>query len=257
MKIWALADLHLSFGIENKKMDVFGDKWINHPDKIKKNWEALVAPEDLVLIAGDISWGLKPEQVMPDLEWIHALPGTKVMSRGNHDLWWKSKSKVRKMLPESIHIIHNDAFTLGDISIGGTRLWDHPDLNYYKFIDMQEIEGVNIKKKEYSEATVRHDAKIFSNELDRLCRSLDAMDRKAKRKILMIHYPPIPPDRSDNEFSRLIKDYEIETVIYGHLHNLYPDAPVNFEKDGTRYICTACDFMNFCPIELVPKSAAL
>ena len=54
---------------------------------------------------------LKPEQVMPDLEWIHALPGTKVMSRGNHDLWWKSKSKVRKMLPESIHVIHNDAFT--------------------------------------------------------------------------------------------------------------------------------------------------
>ena len=147
MRVWALSDLHLSFGVKGKEMDVFGEKWINHPEKVKKNWEALIKPEDLVLIAGDISWGLKPEEVIPDLEWIDQLPGIKVMSKGNHDMWWKSASKVRALLPESIHIIHNDAFTINGISIGGTRLWDHPDLNYYKFIDIQEIKGVNIKKK--------------------------------------------------------------------------------------------------------------
>jgi len=251
MKVYALADVHLSFGTPNKKMDVFGPKWQDHPDKIKKNWEEVVRPEDLVLIAGDISWGLKPEQVQPDLDWIDSLPGTKVMSKGNHDLWWKSGSKVRAILPPSIHVIHNDAFTTGDISIAGTRLWDHPDLNYYKYIDMKEIDGVNIKKKEYNAATISHDAKIFENELDRLARSLDAMDHNAKHKILMIHYPPIPPDRSDNEFSRLIKDFGIEVCVYGHLHNLFPDAPVNFEKDGTRYLCTACDFLNFRPIQIL------
>ena len=253
MKVWALADLHLSFGTPNKKMDVFGPKWVNHPDKIRRNWLSLIGPDDLVLIAGDISWGLKPEQVKPDLDWIHELPGTKVMSKGNHDLWWHSGSKVRKILPPSIQIINNDALTINGITIGGTRLWDHPDLNYYKYIDMKEIKGVNIKKKVYDESTVRHDEKIFQNELDRLCRSLDAMDHTAKTRILMIHYPPIPPDRSDNEFSRLIKDYNIDVCLYGHLHNLYPDAPVNFEKDGTRYLCTACDYLNFCPIEILEK----
>jgi predicted phosphohydrolase len=251
MNVWTISDLHLSFGTPDKKMDVFGENWHNHPDKIKAHWEHLIRPDDLVLIAGDISWGLKLENAIPDLEWIDALPGKKVLSRGNHDLWWKSASSVRKVLPPSLSIIHNDAYNYGDISIGGTRLWDHPDLNYYKFIDMKEIKGVNIKKKEYSNVEVAHDQKIFQNELDRLCMSLDAMNRNAKYKILMIHYPPIPPDRSDNEFSRLIKDTGITHCIYGHLHNLYPDAPVNFTKDGTKYICSACDYINFCPIRLL------
>lgn len=251
MNVWTISDLHLSFGTPNKNMDVFGEKWKNHPEKIKANWERLIKKDDLVLIAGDISWALKPDSALPDLEWIDSLPGIKVMSKGNHDLWWKSSTKVRNILPPSIQIIHNDAFTINDITIGGTRLWDHPDLNYYKYIDMQEIDGVNIKKKEYSDKEIAKDAKIFKNELDRLARSIDAMDRSAKHRILMIHYPPIPPDRSDNEFSRLIKDAEIEICIYGHLHNLYPDAPVNFEKDGTKYLCTACDFINFVPIKLL------
>lgn len=251
MNVWTISDLHLSFGTPNKNMDVFGDKWKNHPDKIKAHWEKLIKKEDLVLIAGDISWALKAEDVTPDLEWIDALPGTKVMSKGNHDLWWKSSSKVRKILPPSIHIIHNDAFTINGVTIGGTRLWDHPDLNYYKYIDMKEIDGVNIKKKEYTKEAIAHDAKIFKNELDRLARSLDAMDPTAKHRILMIHYPPVPTDRSDNEFSRLIKDAGIDICIYGHLHNLFPDAPVNFTKDGTKYICTACDFLDFCPIQLI------
>lgn len=253
MKVWTISDLHLSFGTPNKSMDVFGEKWKNHPEKIKKNWEKVVKNEDLVLIAGDISWAMKTENALPDLEWIHALPGTKIMSKGNHDHWWKSAAKIRKILPPSMHIIHNDAFTIGDITIGGARLWDHPDLNYYKFIDIKEIEGVNIKKKEYTKEAIAHDAKIFKNELDRLSWSLDAMDKSAKHKILMIHYPPIPPDRSDNEFSRLIQNAGIDICIYGHLHNLFPDAPVNFTKDGTKYLCTACDYLDFSPIQLLYK----
>ena len=248
MKVWALADTHLSFDTPNKKMDVFGDKWKDHPDKIKKNWEELIKEEDLVLIAGDISWAMRPENAKSDLDWIGTLPGTKVISKGNHDLWWKSASKVREVLPPSIHVIHNDAFTIGDISIGGTRLWDHPDLNYYKYIEIQDIKGVNIKKKEYTKETLAHDHKIFENELDRLAWSMDAMDTGAKHRILMIHYPPVPVDRSDNEFTRLIKNENIEVCVYGHLHNLYPDAPVNFTKDGTKYYCTAADYLDFKPI---------
>ena len=251
MNVWTISDLHLSFGTPNKNMDVFGDKWKNHPDKIAENWKKVINHDDLVLIAGDISWAMKTEDAIPDLEWIDKLPGIKLMSRGNHDLWWKSASKVRKILPPSIHIIHNDAFTKDDVTIGGTRLWDHPELNYYQYIEMKEVEGVNIKKKEYSNEELAHDAKIFNNELDRLSWSLDAMDRSAKYRILMIHYPPIPADLSDNAFSRLIKDAEIDICIYGHLHNLYPDAPVNFTKDGTKYFCTACDYLNFSPIKLI------
>jgi predicted phosphohydrolase len=256
MKIWTISDLHLSFGTPNKKMDVFGSKWINHPDKIKEHWQKVIKEEDLVLIAGDISWGLKLEDAAPDFAWIDALNGTKLMTKGNHDLWWKSIGKIRSVLPPSIHVIQNDAFTKNDITIAGTRLWDHPDINYYKYIDMKEISGVNIKKKEFTKEIMAQDQKIFKNELDRLAWSLDAMDKNAKHRIVMVHYPPIPTDRSDNEFSRLIKNFEIDICIYGHLHNLFPDAPVNFTKDNTLYLCTACDYLNFMPLELILEKSA-
>ncbi len=99
MAVWALADLHLSFGVPGKSMDLFGDKWAGHPEKIRTHWLRLIAPDDLVLLPGDISWAMHTEDAQPDLDFIAALPGTKVMIRGNHDYWWNSLNKVEKILP--------------------------------------------------------------------------------------------------------------------------------------------------------------
>ena len=89
MKIFAISDLHLAFN-ENidKPMDKFGEGWENHAERLKAAWEELITDGDLVLIPGDISWGLKLEEAIADFEWLHSLPGTKIISKGNHDLWW-------------------------------------------------------------------------------------------------------------------------------------------------------------------------
>ena len=108
MKIFAISDLHLSFMVE-KPMDIFGGNWENYTDKIKANWEKLVGDDDVVLIAGDISWAMKMEETKKDLEFIHSLPGKKVIIRGNHEYWWHSISKVRSILPESIFALQNDS----------------------------------------------------------------------------------------------------------------------------------------------------
>ena len=105
MNIWAIADLHLAFGDPKKDMGVFGPSWEGYAEKIRTHWVSLVAPQDLVLIPGDISWAMDLQTARTDLEWIDALPGTKVMIKGNHDYWWSSLSKVRVMLPPNIHII--------------------------------------------------------------------------------------------------------------------------------------------------------
>ena len=34
------------------------------------------------------------EDAMKDLEWIDALPGQKLMIKGNHDYWWPSNAKL-------------------------------------------------------------------------------------------------------------------------------------------------------------------
>ena len=60
MKIYAISDLHLSLSGE-KPMDIFGDKWGGYLEKIEYDWNSKVGDDDVVLIAGDISWAMKLE----------------------------------------------------------------------------------------------------------------------------------------------------------------------------------------------------
>src|SRR3990167_7199570 len=120
-KIWALSDPHLACAIPSKNMNVFGPLWDHYMDKIASHWKERVEPEDLVLIPGDISWAMHLEQALPDLAWIDALPGTKLLLEGNHDFWWSSRAKMTKIMPPSIHFLSNSVFNWHDVSIGGTR----------------------------------------------------------------------------------------------------------------------------------------
>lgn len=142
MKIYAISDLHLSNSCD-KPMDVFGGHWENYVSKIKENWKAKVAEDDLVLIAGDISWAMKLEEATSDLEWIDELPGKKIIIKGNHEYWWKSISAVRELLPESIMAIQNDAIKIDNYVICGTRGWNVPEEGK-EFLD----EDLKIYKRE-------------------------------------------------------------------------------------------------------------
>lgn len=139
MAVWAIADLHLSFGVSGKRMDCFGPAWIDHHQKIAANWRACVAPDDLVLIAGDISWALRLTEALPDLQWLDALPGEKLLVRGNHDLWWpKSRTKLAGVLPGSLHFLHRSAFRWRNVAVAGSRLWDIPGLRFDAIVQASE-----------------------------------------------------------------------------------------------------------------------
>ena len=127
MKLFAIADLHLSFAV-NKPMDVFGQAWENHPEKIRREWLETVGQEDVVLIPGDISWAMRLSEAQPDFAFLQELPGTKVIIRGNHDYWWSSLSKVRQALPPSVIPLQNTSAVFGGVGIAGTRLWIDPSL---------------------------------------------------------------------------------------------------------------------------------
>ena len=109
MAIYAIGDLHLS-GDSDKPMDIFGEHWVDHGDKIKASWLEKVKKDDAVLIPGDISWAMTLEKAMVDLEWIAHLPGTKYLIRGNHDYWWKSITKLNSLF-DSMNFIQNNSFT--------------------------------------------------------------------------------------------------------------------------------------------------
>lgn len=239
--IWALADLHLAFSDPNKKMDFFGGNWENYTDKIEKNWRSKIKSEDLVLLPGDISWALKLASAAPDLEWIHALPGTKVMIKGNHDLWWDSISKLREALPPSIHAIQNDLFTWNGFEIGGARLWDTPEYNYNKYVVFKENPRAKLK-----EATSPDDnEKIFVRELSRLETSLKMM--KGPRRIAMIHYPPLSAELEPSRTSALLEKYKINHAVFGHIHQVPRGIIPMGELNGVHYHFVAADYLDFDP----------
>lgn len=222
MKVFALSDLHLSINT-NKPMNIFGPVWENYWEVICQDWQEKVSDEDLVLIAGDISWGMKLEEALEDIKEIAKLPGKKILTRGNHDYWWKSISSIRNSLPQNIFALQNDAIKFGNYIICGTRGWTVP---------------------EYLEQQTEEDKKLYSREVIRLELSLkSALDlKKADDHIIcMIHYPPFNAKTEDSEFTKLFEKYGVEKVIYGHLHGKCGRTIIKNNKNGIDYYLTSCD----------------
>ena len=245
MAIWALADLHLSFGTPGKEMGVFGQEWERHYQKIETNWRERISQDDLVLIAGDISWAMKAAEAVPDLEWIDRLPGAKAMIRGNHDYWWSSLSKVEKVCPPSIHPIHHNIFRFGDIEVGGSRLWDTPEYGFNAFIEMKDFPQIKHKPESAEEAE-----KIFLRELGRLEMSLKMFSKNAKKRIVMTHYPPISADLAPSRAATLLEEYGVDACVFGHLHNAKPGSLPFGTARGISYYLTSCDYLNFTPMKI-------
>ncbi len=248
MKIFAIADLHLSISTPEKTMEDFGSCWKNYMNRIKENWEKLITNNDLVLISGDISWAIKLEKAVEDLKWIDNLPGKKIIIRGNHDYWWPTKSKLKAVLPPSIQIIQNDSIAINDISIGGSRLWDAPDISFNSYINFAE----NPHAKKDIEEDIQKDLslKIYERELLRLEQSLSTLDKNAKLKIAMTHYPPLSADLKDSRATKLLEKYNVDISIFGHLHNVKKEKKLFGEKNSIKYILTSADYIDFNPIEI-------
>ena len=227
MKIWGISDLHLSFS-SDKPMDIFGEHWRNHAEKMAEHWDALVSREDFVLVPGDLSWAMKLSEAEKDLAWIGERPGTKVLVKGNHDLWWSAIGKVRAAIPRSCVALQNDAIDVGDVVIAGSRCWSAPG------------------SFDYTE----HDEKIYLRELERLRMSLDkALSIANGRPIIAaIHYPPFTVRKENTLFADLLEKYPVRICVYGHLHGQKSfQYAFEGERNGITYMMLSCDYLNFKP----------
>jgi predicted phosphohydrolase len=245
MSIFAIADLHLAFSVPDKSMEVFGKPWENYEKLIEEAWKSSITNSDLVLIPGDISWAKTLDQALIDLNWIDALPGTKLILRGNHDYWWSSITKVRQALPRSIHAIQNDAFHWKDASIAGSRLWDTNEFSFKNCVEY--VTNDRIKKMEEPEKPEEQEG-IFLRELGRLELSLKQLKPSAKLKIAMTHYPPIGPDLKPSRASLLLEKYGIHQCVFGHLHSVKQNLMMLGEKNNIYYHLIAADYLRFKPL---------
>lgn len=230
MKVFAISDLHLSIN-SNKPMNIFGPVWENYLDKIEQSWNKLVSDDDVVLISGDTSWAMKLNDAIPDLNYISQFKGKKIILRGNHDYWWSSISGVRSVLKQNMFAIQNDAIKIGDTIFCGTRGWTVPETTH----------------------KTPDDEKIYNREVIRLGLSLqDAkrLQQNNEKIIVMMHYPPFNSKMEDNEFTNLIEQYGVKTVVYGHLHSYDKKQKLIVYKNDVKYYLTSCDLIGNELIEI-------
>mgnify|MGYP001617992540 CR=1 FL=1 len=248
MKVFAISDLHLSLngGELRKPMDRFGEAWVGHHKNIAEDWGRRVDPADLVIVAGDLSWASGLPVVKEDLQWLHQLPGRKVLVKGNHD-WWVPKTNVRaklaSIMPSSIHVLHNDAVVIEDTLLFGTRLWVIPGLDFP--VDWSAGE---------SEAASAGDGTILQKEMERLRRSIAAAEQLAAQhpvtmRICVTHFPPTDFRKTSTEVTRLLSASRTDACVFGHIHNLEPGAN-GFIMEGVRYYLTSCDYIGFRLLEI-------
>ncbi len=224
MRLFAIADLHLPGG-QDKPMDVFGQRWGDHFAKIKTDWLSRVGSDDLVLLPGDLSWAMDMQNALPDLNAIFALPGKKVILRGNHDYWWPTISRLRAQLPQGAYALQNDALLLDGLLLAGSRGWQLPR----------------------SGKTDAQDEKIFKRELVRLEMSLMQARKLSKDLplVCLMHYPPLLEDGEETGFTELIEKYSACLCLYGHLHGEALRTAFNGEKNGVLYQNVSCDGLDF------------
>lgn len=224
MSLFAIGDLHLSFGVQ-KPMDIFPG-WEGYTEKLENNWKSVVKEEDTVVIAGDVSWGMNLSQAREDFAFLDSLPGKKLLLKGNHDYWFATKKKTEDFFAQqgfsTLFILFNNAYEYEDLSICGTRSW-------------------------INEPGEPKEQKVMQREVGRMQLSLS----QAKgQPIAFLHYPPIYRNNCFQEMILLLKQSGVKELYYGHLHEKACKYAVEGKVDGINYHLISADHLNFMPLEI-------
>lgn len=239
MALFTIADLHLSLSAD-KPMDIFGAAWFNHTERLENLWRGNIGEDDTVVIPGDISWGMKLDGAAEDLRFIDALPGKKIIGKGNHDYWWGTLSKLNRFKEElgisSIEFLFNNAFRVDGKIVCGTRGW-FPDNGY-----------------------TAEDEKIVLREAGRLRLSLEAGIKLREKEessgvkdeeiIVFLHYPPAYSSTVCAPLVSILSEYGIKRCFYGHIHGANADFLIkDVGRCGLELI--SADYLGFMPKKVI------
>ena len=236
MSVFAISDLHLSINNASKAMDVFGNRWKDYEAKIKNNWQKIFTENDTVVIPGDISWGSSLNDSLEDLKFLNSLPGKKIISKGNHDFWWSTVSKLNSFFKKyelnTLTVLNNNALVVENYIISGTRGWfSEPSAQ------------TTAQPTDY--------AKIINRESIRLRLALTEAEKlqklhNDKEIIVFFHFPPLWNDFCDENTFNILSEFNIRKCYFGHIHGSY-NVPEKYEYKGITLTMISADYLNFIP----------
>ncbi len=221
MALYAIGDLHLSLTAD-KSMEVFGPAWENYTARIAESLGTLTA-EDVLILAGDTSWGMSLEEAEADFLFLDRFPCKKYLVKGNHDYWWTTAAKLHRFFDEkgihSLDILHNNSVPYGEYAVCGTRGW---------FLEEDA-----------------HNVKVLNREAGRLEASLKAAgDRQV---CCFLHYPPLYQGYECPEILLLLEKYHVKQCCYGHLHGPAIRRRLEGIRGETAFSLISADYLGFVP----------
>ena len=223
MALYAIGDLHLGLSVD-KPMDVFGSGWDSHVERLRAAF-AKLHDDDVTVLCGDTSWGIDFAQSLADFQFIDALPGKKLLLKGNHDYWWNTAAKMRRFFAENglatLDILHNNCHFYGDYALCGTRGWF------------------------YEEDQKAHDEKVLNREVGRLEASLKLAE--GRPILAFLHYPPLYEGYRCPEILKKLEEYGVERCFYGHLHGITHRRAIQGTLGGVDYQMVSADYLRFEP----------
>ena len=229
MALYAIGDLHLCLGAP-KPMDIFGGAWVGYMEKLRQGMQVLT-PEDTLVLMGDLSWALDLESAKADFAWIAALPGRKIILKGNHDYWWSTAAKFTRFCQENgfenLFLMNNNCYFYENIAICGTRGWFYEE-----------------------ERSGQHDEKVFRRELGRLEASLKAAGEQ--EKLVFLHYPPRYKGYECPEILALLERHGVRRCFYGHLHGGSRSLAREGLWSNIDYRLLSADQLDFRPMQILP-----
>ncbi len=246
MSLFVIGDTHLSLSTE-KPMDIFGPRWRGYVEKLESEWRALVKDGDTVVVAGDISWAMTTEEAKADFDFLEALPGKKIILKGNHDYWWQTMAKLGAFLEKNeyktITFLHNNAYVCEDFIICGSRGWYNDEKN----TPMRGADSEKIVAREVVRLGISLDEGL------RLREEAKAADGKEREMLAFLHFPPIFKGYMCDEIIMELYKKEVSRCFFGHIHGSY-DAPMKVNYADIDFFFVSADYLAFRPYKIEAKN---
>ena len=246
MALYTIGDLHLHFQSELKARAQLRDRvWKNHEEKFQKNCAKLITGDDTLVLVGDHSWGKNLAESEQDLEYICELPGRKILTRGNHDMFWDAKKtkQLNELYQQRLTFLQDSYETWQDYALVGTKGFTFEGPFYLDH--RRRIIG-------WDEDAEVHARKLVERELQRLRKSFELAKADVYRKYLMfLHYPPTNILEERSGFTDMAEEYGAQQVIYAHCHgeSRFYDS-IQGEYRGREYHLVSGDFLRWKPLRI-------
>ena len=247
MSLFAIGDLHLHFQSELKAPNQLHERvWKKHEEKFRKNCGKAMTDEDTIVLVGDHSWGRNLTECELDLQYICDLPGRKILTRGNHDMFWdvKKTGQLNKLYQPGLTFLQDSYEIYKDFALVGTKGFTFEGPFYLDY--RGRIIG-------WDEEAEKHAKKLVDRELQRLRNSFELAKADGFRKFIMfLHYPPTNILEERSGFTDMAEEYGAEQVIYAHSHgeSRFHDS-IQGIFNGITYSLVSGDYLKWHPMRVL------